>query len=80
MLVETGTPLKNRFGWRQRWYRMTVNDYNAYQRAVAQRYWDLLEETRNWHKFGRDPRPYRLQKMSEFRTNWLKEFLKNRKY
>jgi len=80
MLVETGIPLKNRFGWRKRWYRMTVDDYNAYQRSVFERHLELLEETKNWHKVGREARSYHLEEMGEFRNNWLKDFLKDRKY
>lgn len=80
LLVETGTPLKNRFGWRKRWYRMTVDDYNAFQRGIAERFHELGRRTEGWHKVGRDATPYLRDRMGEFRDNWLKYFLRNRKY
>jgi len=46
-LVETGEPLKNRMGWRQRWYRMTPEDAYAYQKACTEKLGQLYGTTRN---------------------------------
>ncbi|MFC1597751.1 hypothetical protein ACFL5Q_07430, partial [Planctomycetota bacterium] len=77
-LVKTGTPLKNSFGWRKRWYRMTQADEEAYGRACADRLHQLYQETR--HMPYHQAKAYIFRAMGEFRNAWLKDFVQNRKY
>ena len=77
-LLETGTPLKNSVGWVKRWYRISAEDAQAYANACAEKLDQLYQETRWMPEAAR--RPYRLQEMSKFRSQWLKEFVENRTY
>ncbi|MBI4580780.1 MAG: hypothetical protein HY718_13820 [Planctomycetes bacterium] len=76
-LIETGEPRKSG-GWRRRWYTMTEADELAYGQAVAEKYGQLVRETR-WMT-EEAARQYRFQEMSKFRNQWLRTFLENRNY
>jgi RHS repeat-associated protein len=77
-LIETGTPLKNGFGWRKRWYRMNDADERAYGQACQQRLDQLYGETNGLPEAAR--RAHHFQEMSKFRQWWLEDFLKYRQY
>lgn len=79
-LVETGTPLKDGYGWRKRWYRMTEDDYNAYRRAIFNKHQELEGITKNWDRLGVESHTFRFEEMAKFRNQWLQDFLERRDY
>lgn len=79
ILLETGTPLKGREGWVKRWYRITAEDAQAYRDACGDRISQLHGEQRSFPSEAAR-RQYHMEEMSKFRNEWLKSFLKNRKY
>jgi hypothetical protein len=79
-LVETGTPKKKGFGWRKKWLRMTRADEQAYNEAVRKHYKKVVKVKETAKLPERVRQRERLRRMAEFRKNWLKRFLKKRKY
>ena len=79
-LIETGKPLKNGEGWVRRWIRITPADELAQRQAIANRYGELAKEATKQGLTGNARRKFLFEQMSQFRTEWLKNFLKNRKY
>ena len=74
--METGTPLKNRLGWAKKWTRATADDVAAQDRAIFERYQQLLEESK---KMAPDAgHTFRFEQMQQFRTQYRQQFLKNR--
>ncbi len=79
-LIETGTPLKNGFGWRRKWIRITEADALAQRQAIANRYDQLVQAVTKQGLTGQARRDNIFEQMKILRTEWLKNFLKNRKY
>jgi hypothetical protein len=79
-LVETGRPLKSGNGWARRWIRMTEADELAQQRAIANRYNELLDEATQRGLTEQARRDFLFEQMRQFREKWLKDFLMNRGY
>ena len=76
--VPTGTPRSDGW-WVERYYRMTPEDAHAYRNATADRISELHSESA-WFSNEAAQRQYNKEQMSKFRTEWLQNFLKNRKY
>ena len=79
-LVETGIPLKNGDGWRRRWIRMLEADELAQRHAIANRYNNLLDQATDLGLSGQVRRDFLFEQMQKFRTEWLQDFLVNRKF
>jgi len=76
--LPTGVALKNKLWWRERWYRITPEDAQAYRNATGDFQSELSKATRWLPEAER--RAWHRAEMSQFRTDWLQNFLEDRSY